>query len=59
MGRHDFKDDEEKFKKLGFDRVYPPEADLDAAIKELKNDLKAKGKMQLTETLHCKLVTNG
>ena len=45
MGRHDFKDDEEKFKKLGFDRVYPPEADLDAAIKELKNDLKAKGKM--------------
>ena len=45
VGRHEFKDDEEKFKKLGFDRVYPPEADLDAAIKELKNDLKAKGKM--------------
>jgi len=45
VGRHDFQDDEEKFKKLGFDRVYPPEADLDAAIEELKSDLKAKGKM--------------
>ena len=45
VGRHDFKEDEEKFKKLGFDRVYPPEADLDVAIEDLKNDLKAKGKM--------------
>ena len=45
VGRHDFKEDEEKFKKLGFDRVYPPEADLDAAIEDLENDLKAKGKM--------------
>jgi methylaspartate mutase S subunit len=45
MGRHDFKEDEEKFKKLGFDRVYPPEADLDSAITDLRNDLKAKKKM--------------
>ncbi len=45
LGRHDFKEDEEKFKKLGFDRVYPPEADLDAAIEDLRNDLKAKNKM--------------
>jgi len=45
MGRHDFKEDEEKFKKLGFDRVYPPEADLDAAIKDLKRDLKARKKI--------------
>ena len=45
VGRHDFKEDEEKFKKLGFDRVYPPEADLDEAIEDLKNDLKARGKM--------------
>ncbi len=28
VGKHDFKDDEVKFKQLGFDRVYPPEADL-------------------------------
>ena len=45
IGRHDFKEVEQKFKKLGFDRVYPPEADLDAAINDLRNDLKAKGKL--------------
>ena len=28
IGRHDFKDDEVKFNKLGFDRVYPPDIDL-------------------------------
>jgi methylaspartate mutase S subunit len=44
VGRHDFKDDEEKFKKLGFDRVYPPEADLKTAIADLWLDLKARGK---------------
>ena len=44
VGRHDFKEDKEKFKKLGFDRVYPPDADLQSAIKDLRNDLKAKGK---------------
>jgi len=43
--RHDFEEDKEKFKKLGFDRVYPPEADLKGAIEDLKTDLKAKGKM--------------
>ena len=45
MGRHDFKEDEEKFKKLGFNRVYPPEADLEAAINDLKSDLRAKKKV--------------
>ena len=44
VGRHDFADDEEKFKKLGFDRVYPPEADVKSAIKDLWADLKARGK---------------
>ena len=42
--RHDFKEDEEKFKGMGFDRVYPPESDLKSAIEDLWNDLKAKGK---------------
>jgi methylaspartate mutase S subunit len=42
--RHDFSEDEEKFKTLGFDRVYPPEADLNQAINDLKADLKARGK---------------
>ena len=40
-----FKEDEKKFKKLGFDRVYPPEADLDVAIEDLKRDLEAKNKI--------------
>jgi methylaspartate mutase S subunit len=44
VGKHDFKDDEVKFKALGFDRVYPPEADLKGAIADLWSDLKAKGK---------------
>jgi methylaspartate mutase S subunit len=45
VSRHDFKDDEEKFRKLGFDRVYPPEADINTAIEDLRNDLKARGKV--------------
>ncbi|MGD0100995.1 MAG: methylaspartate mutase subunit S [Acidobacteriota bacterium] len=44
VGRHDFKDDEVKFKKLGFDRVYPPASDVKTAIADLWADLKAKGK---------------
>jgi methylaspartate mutase S subunit len=44
VGRHDFKDDEVKFKKLGFDRVYPPASDVKAAIADLWADLRAKGK---------------
>jgi methylaspartate mutase S subunit len=45
VSRHDFKGDEVKFKQLGFDRVYPPEANLKVAIEDLKTDLKKKGKM--------------
>ena len=44
LGRHDYKEDETKFKEMGFDRVYPPEADIQAAIKDLWGDLKARGK---------------
>jgi methylaspartate mutase S subunit len=44
VSRHDFKEDEAKFKELGFDRVYPPEASIKEAIQDLWNDLKAKGK---------------
>lgn len=42
VGRHDFKDDEFKFKKMGFDRVYPPESELKTAIQDLWTDIKAK-----------------
>ena len=44
VGKHEFKDDEVKFKKLGFDRVYPPASDLKTAIADLWADLKARGK---------------
>jgi len=43
VGRHNFKDDVEKFKKMGFDRVYPPEVDLATVVSDLKEDLEAKG----------------
>jgi methylaspartate mutase S subunit len=45
VGRHDFKDDEQKFKAMGFDRVYPPEIDFAEVIADLTSDLKAKGKL--------------
>ncbi|MBK9364478.1 MAG: methylaspartate mutase subunit S [Rubrivivax sp.] len=43
VGKHDFADDEIKF-KLGFDRVYPPEADLPTAIADLRADLAARAR---------------
>jgi methylaspartate mutase S subunit len=46
VGRHNFEEDERKFKAMGFDRVYPPEVDLRIAVSDLKKDLKAKGKTQ-------------
>ena len=45
VGRHDFKDDEQKFKAMGFDRVYPPEVNMAVVATDLRNDLKAKGKI--------------
>jgi methylaspartate mutase S subunit len=44
VGRQDFKEVEKKFKKLGFERVYPPEANLESVIQDLRSDLKAKDK---------------
>lgn len=43
--RSNFKDDEVKFQKIGFDRVYPPETDIRLGIADLRGDLKAKGKL--------------
>ena len=45
VGKHDFAEDEIKFKKIGFDRVYPPESDIELAIKHLCEDLKARGRI--------------
>jgi methylaspartate mutase S subunit len=39
LSRHDFAEDLIKFKKMGFDRVYPPETDPKLAIEDLKKDL--------------------
>jgi methylaspartate mutase S subunit len=44
VGRQDFKEVEKKFKNLGFDKVYPPAADLKAVIEDLWENLRAKGK---------------
>ena len=45
VGRQDLKEVEQKFKDLGFDRVYPPDSDPDSAIEDLRSDLKKKGKL--------------
>jgi methylaspartate mutase sigma subunit len=45
IGRYDPKEIETRFKKMGFDRVYPPGAEPETGIADLKKDLKAKGKM--------------
>ncbi len=45
IGRSDPAEVEQKFKALGFDRVYPPETDTEVGIADLKQDLEAKGKM--------------
>jgi methylaspartate mutase S subunit len=39
VSRHDFAEDEAKFKAMGFDRVYPPETDIRGAIEDLNGDL--------------------
>ncbi|MFW6284843.1 MAG: methylaspartate mutase subunit S [Bacillota bacterium] len=41
VGKQDFKDVEERFKKMGFNRVYPPGSDIEKAVEDLKKDLKA------------------
>ena len=45
VGVRDFAEDEAKFKdpKIGLDRVYPPETDVERDIVDLCKDLRAKG----------------
>lgn len=45
VGKHAFEDDKEKFLKLGFDHVYPPDSPIEPSILDLCKDLKAKGRM--------------
>jgi methylmalonyl-CoA mutase cobalamin-binding subunit len=44
VGKHDFEEDERKFREMEFDRVYPPNINLKVVLEDLKNDLKKKGK---------------
>jgi methylaspartate mutase S subunit len=44
VGKHDFEEDERKFREMGFDRVYPSHINLKIVLEDLKNDLKKKGK---------------
>ena len=46
LSRHDFADDLIKFKKMGFDRVYPPETDPKVAIEDLKKDLEERDRTE-------------
>ncbi len=39
VGKQDFTAVEERFKKMGFDRVYPPGVNIEDAIEDLKTDL--------------------
>ena len=43
VGKRDFAEDEKTFKKLGFDRVYPPESPIIPSIVNMCDDLIAKG----------------
>jgi len=45
VGKHDYEDDVVKFKKLGFDRVFPPNAEVSDSVKILYEDLKARGQV--------------
>jgi methylaspartate mutase S subunit len=39
VGKQNFDEINVKFKEIGFDRVYPPEVDLDLAISDLQEDI--------------------
>ncbi|MDR3310014.1 MAG: methylaspartate mutase subunit S [Oscillospiraceae bacterium] len=43
VGRGGFEDDRARFTALGFDRVYPPGADVETSVVNLYDDLKARG----------------
>lgn len=45
VGKHDFADDEIKFKKIGFDHVYPPDSPIEKSIEDLCHDLEKKGRL--------------
>lgn len=45
VGKHDFEEDEAKFRAMGFDHVYPPDSPIEGSIADLCKDLEAKGRL--------------
>jgi len=43
VGKSDFNEVEQLFESMGFNRVYPPGADINQGIEDLKHDLSEKG----------------
>ena len=43
IGKSDFTEVEQMFKTMGFDRVYPPGADINQGIEDIKHDLAIQG----------------
>jgi len=39
VGKQDFREVEQRFKKMGFDRVYPPGMKIEQALDDLKEDI--------------------
>lgn len=39
VGKQDFNEVQERFKKLGFNRIYPPGVNIEVGIEDLKKDL--------------------
>ena len=45
VGKHDFADDERKFREIGFDHVYPPDSPIEKSVADLCEDLVKKGRL--------------
>jgi methylaspartate mutase S subunit len=45
IGARNFRDDEAAFRRLGFDRVYPPQSDPAQSVRDLVADLEAGGRL--------------
>jgi len=46
VGKQDWNETEKLYEKMGFDRVFPPGADLEKAVRDLKRDLRIRRSKQ-------------
>lgn len=49
VGKKDFSEVDEKFRSMGYDRVFPPDTDLDTAVQELIQDIEARRQKKAAE----------